>query len=406
MTMPLSGVRILDLGRTFAAPICTQMLADLGAEVLKVERLGRGDELRYYGPPFTQDEHGRDEPVSAYFLSANRNKKSLALDFTTAEGQAVIRDLASKSDICVENYKVGDLVRYGLDYASLSAVNPALIYCSITGFGQTGPYAKRPATDSVFQSMSGLMSVTGEPDGPPQKVGLVITDYITGLTAAIAIQAALRHREVNGGGGQHIDMALLDATVAAMSHRAVEHLMDGSIPQRMGTRTPGSAPAQTYACADGEINFQASAEPKFKVLCDLLGCPELVSDPRFATRADRVRNIDDLQVALEEKTKSWKSRDLYEALIAVGIICSPVYTMDQTFTDPQIQHRELAKRVPTPDGRSVPMVRNPIRFSRSPIERYDPPPAAIGQDDDMILRGVLGYDDTRITALRAAGAIG
>ena len=405
MTMPLTGIRILDLGRTFAAPICTQMLADLGAEVLKVERLGRGDELRYYGPPFTQDENGADEPVSAYFLSANRNKKSLALDFTTPEGQAVIRDLAAISDICVENYKVGDLARYGLDYAGLAAVNPALIYCSITGFGQTGPYSKRPATDSVFQSMSGLMSITGEPDGPPQKVGLVITDYITGLTAAIAIQAALRHREINGGSGQHIDMALLDSSIACTSHRAVEYLMSGEVPTRLGSRTAGSAPAQTFPCKDGEINFQASAEPKFLRLCEILGCPELPTDPRFLTRGERVRNVEALTALLEARTRLWEVKPLFDTLIEAEIICSPVYTIDQTFADPQVRHRELERHIPTPGGHSVPCIANPIRFSETPIERYEAPPAQIGEDDLDILQRVLGYDDARVAALREASAI-
>jgi crotonobetainyl-CoA:carnitine CoA-transferase CaiB-like acyl-CoA transferase len=401
--MPLHGVRILDLGRTFAAPICTQMLADLGAEVIKVERLGRGDEIRYYGPPFLKDEGGKDTPFSSYFISANRNKRSIAIDFTKTDGQQIIQDLARKCHVCVENYKVGDLARYGLDYPGLSAVNPEMIYCSITGFGQTGPYAARPATDSVFQAMSGLMSVTGEPDGDPQKVGLVITDLLAGLNAAIAIQAALRHREMGQGTGQHIDISLLDVAVSTMSHRAVEYMMSGEIPMRMGTRTAGSAPAQIYRCKDGEINFQASAEPKFETLCTLLNRKDLLADARFRTRAERVVNIDALQTELEFSLRDWTMRDLSEALIDSGIICSPVYTMDQALEDPQIQERRLAREVNTKYG-PAPIVANPIRMSGTPIETYDGPPD-IGQHTDEILRTVLLYDDTRISRLRSSGAI-
>lgn len=404
--MPLTGIRILDLGRTFAAPICTRMLADLGADVIKVERLGRGDEIRSYGPPFLNTPGGADQPVSASFISANRNKQSLALDFTRPEGQAVVRDLARISDVCIENFKVGDLARYGLDYAGLRAVNPDIGYCSITGFGQTGPYARRPGTDSAFQAMSGLMSVTGEPDAPPQKVGLFITDYVTGLTAAIAIQAALRHREVNGGGGQHIDLALLDSSVAALSHRVVEYFMTGITPPRLGTRTSGSAPAQNYRCRDGEINLQASAEPKFVTLCHVLDCTDLLQDPRFATRAERVRNVDALQARIEDKTTLWSSHDLYEALIGADIICAPIYTVDQAFADPHVLHRDLERRATSADGNPVRMVANPIRFSVSPIGRYDAPPVAIGEDDEAILRGLLGYDAARLASLRDAGAIG
>ncbi len=402
-TMPLTGVRILDLGRTFAAPICTQMLADLGAEVIKVERLGRGDEIRYYGPPFVQDEAGGDTAFSSYFLSANRNKRSIALDFTQPEGQAIIRDLARISDVCVENYKVGDLRRYGLDYQGLADVRPDIIYCSITGFGQTGPYATRGATDSVFQAMSGLMSVTGEPDRPPQKVGLVMTDMLAGLNAAIAIQAALRHREVNGGGGQHIDISLLDVAFATMSHRAVEYMMSGEVPQRMGTRTAGSAPAQIYRCKDGDINFQASAEPKFERLCEVLDRRDLLGDPRFASRAERVRNIDALQVTLEESLANWRSIDLYEKLVEADIICSPVYTVDQALADPQIQHRNLTRAVQTRFG-PAPVLANPLRFSETPVERYEAPPE-IGQHTNEVLAEVLGYPPERIAALRAHGAL-
>ncbi len=402
-TMPLTGVRVLDLGRVFAAPLCTQTLADLGADVIKVERPGRGDEMRYYGPPFAQDEDGNDLPMSSYYLAANRNKRSICVDFTTPEGQSVIRDLAAVSDVCVENYKVGDLARYGLDYAGLRAVNDQLIYCSITGFGQTGPYAERPATDSVFQAMSGLMSVTGEPDGPPQRAGIIVADIIAGTNAVAAILAALRHREINGGAGQHIDVALLDVAVASMSHRAIEYMLSGVVPHRLGTRQPGSAPAQVFRCKDGEINFQASADPKFRTLAKLLGRPEIAEDPRFVTRARRYENVDELQTTIEDILKDWTVRDLYEALIAAGLVASPVYSLDQTFRDPQVVHRGLQRTVA--DGAiDLPMLSHPIVYSETPVTRYDAP-RAIGSDTDAVLQSVLEYAPDRIAALRTSGVL-
>jgi crotonobetainyl-CoA:carnitine CoA-transferase CaiB-like acyl-CoA transferase len=401
---PLQGVRVIDLGRTFAAPYATQLLADLGAEVIKIERKGRGDEMRHYGPPFIRNAAGEDQPISSYFIGANRHKKSIEVDLTAPGGQQLVRDLAATGDIFVENFKVGDLARYGLDYAAIRQVNPGIIYCSVTGFGQTGPYAPRPGTDSVFQAMSGMMSITGEPGMPPTKIGLIISDLITGLYAANAIQAALRAREVVGAGGQHIDMSLLDVAVATMSHRAIDYLMSGEVPQPLGTSASGSAPAQTYACRDGKINIQASAEPKFATFCAIIGREDMLSDPRFATRAIRFANKDALEVEIEKSLADWALGDLYEALIAGDIICAPIYTVDQSFRDPQIVSRELVRRVTDAHGNDIPMIVNPIRLSQTPVREPAAPPV-LGEHRDEILRDILNYDDARIAALCAEGAI-
>ena len=402
--LPLQGGRVIDLGRTFAAPFATQMLADLGAEVIKLERKDRGDEMRYYGPPFIKDEEGEDLPISSYFIGANRHKKSIEVDLTKAGGRQLVRDLARVGDIFVENFKVGDLARHGLDYAAIREINPDIIYCSVTGFGQTGPYAPRPGTDSVFQAMSGMMSITGEPDQPPTKIGLIISDLITGLYASNAIQAALRAREMVGAGGQYIDMSLLDVAVATMSHRAIDYLMSGEIPQPLGTSASGSAPAQTYSCRNGRINIQASAEPKFEAFCKIIDRTDLLDDPRFATRAIRFANNDALEIEIETSLKNWALGDLYEALVAGDIICAPIYTVDQTFRDPQIVSRDLVRTVTDADGNRLPMIVNPIRMSETPVREPAAPPT-LGQHADEILRGILGYDEAQIASLRAEGAI-
>lgn len=400
---PLAGIRVVDLGRTFAAPFCTQMLADLGAEVIKLERKTRGDEMRHYGPPFVKDVDGSDMPLSSYFIGANRGKQSVEVDLTKPGGQRIVRDLAAISDVLVENFKVGDLSRYGLDYAGITQVAPDIIYCSITGFGQTGPYASRPGTDSVFQAMSGMMSITGEPGQPPTKIGLVISDLITGLYASNAIQAAIRVRE-QGGPGQHIDMALLDVAVASMSHRAIDYLMSGVVPGRLGTSASGSAPAQTFSCKDGLINIQASADEKFRIFCGVIDRPDLLADPRFQVRADRFINVAALEVEITRTLADWSLLPLYEALVAAQIICSPIYTVDQCFADPQVVSRQLARTVVDSGGVEVPMIANPIRFSETPIQDVTPPPR-LGENTDDVLQRVLGYSDGTMAALRAEGAI-
>ena len=384
---PLEGIRVVDMGRTFAAPFTTQMLADLGAEVIKLERKGRGDEMRYYGPPFLHDAGGNELPVSSYFIGANRGKKSVEVDLASPHDQQWIRELAAQSHVLVENFKVGDLARYGLDYTAIREVNPDIIYCSITGFGQTGPYAKRPGTDSVFQAMSGMMSITGEPDQPPTKIGLVISDFIAGLYAANAIQAAL-HFRAKGGPGQHIDISLLDCAIATMSHRAIDYLMSGEIPQRLGTSASGSAPAQTFRCKDGLINIQASAEEKFLIFCEVIGRTDLLDEPRFATRALRFANVALLEAQLEPTLLEWPLESLYETLVAAGIVCSPIYTVDQCFADPQVRHRDLVRTVTDRNGNRIPMLANPIRMSETEIGTYEAPPG-IGDHNALLAAGQL-----------------
>lgn len=401
--LPLSGIRVADLGRTFAAPFATQMLADLGAEVIKLERKTRGDEIRHYGPPFAKDADGSEMPVSSYFIGANRGKKSVEIDLTRPGAQQIVKDLAKSSHVLVENFKVGDLQRHGLDYGSIAKVNPDIIYCSITGFGQDGPYAPRPGTDSLFQSLSGLMSVTGEPDGPPSKIGVIISDLIAGLYAATAIQGAIRVRD-QGGPGQHIDISLLDCAVATMSHRAIDYLLSGEVPQRLGTGAAGSAPAQVFRCADGYINIQASAEEKYVAFCTLIDRPDLIENPMFASRALRYTNVASLQPEIERSLADWKLDDLYKALVGIGIISAPILNTAQSFEDPQVKFRAMAQTVIDSGGAEMPMLANPIRMSETKINACSPPPR-LGEHTDEVLSDVLGYDAAKITALRAEGAI-
>ena len=399
---PLSGVRILDLGRIVAAPFAAQLLGDLGAEVIKIERKGFGDDSRNYGPSFLND--GIGEPLSGFYMSFNRNKKSISVDIATPEGRQIVLDLAKSCDVLLENFKVGDLDRRGLSYADVAAVNPSIIYCSITGFGQTGPYAALPAVDMVFQAMSGLMSITGEADGPPQKVGIVVSDIICGLYAANAIQAALRARDRNAGKGDHIDMSLLDCMVAAMSHRAMDYFLIGQAPMRSGNVSKAVTPAQLFECSDGLLNVQAGTDGQFPLFCRAIGRPDMASDPRFRTSGDRRQNTAALldligEIFRQDRVSTWCAR-----LRAGGVICSPVYDMAATFTDPQVEARELRITMESVKGRRAPNVRNPIRFASQATERYEFPPD-IGQHTDEILGSMLGLSPDRIAELRAAGAI-
>jgi len=404
MTNSLNGLRVLDMGRVFAAPWCTQLLGDLGADIIKVERIGRGDEFRHYGPPFVKDSEGVETELSAQFAATNRNKRSITADITKPGAQEIIRRLAAVCDIAVENFKVGDLKRYGLDYESLKRENADLIYCSITGFGQDGPYAERPAYDTVFQCMSGIMSVTGAVDGPPQKVGTIIFDLIAGLYAANAIQAAVRHREVSGGGGQYIDLAMIDVSVATMSQRAMEYLCGGHLPQRLGNGSLGSAPAQLFDCKEGYIDVQAGQDQDFRALCNVLGRPELKDDPRFTIRANRFRNRVALSAILEPIFLTRTSSEWYEILVAGKIVASPVYTMDQTFNDPQVLHRQIRRDLDHPKVGKLPFIANPIRMSETPIEVYRRPPD-LGEHTDEVLTDLLGYSADEIAYLRSVGAI-
>jgi crotonobetainyl-CoA:carnitine CoA-transferase CaiB-like acyl-CoA transferase len=403
MSKSLTGIRVLELGRIVSAPWCGQTLADLGAEVIKVERPGRGDDLRGYGPSFARDASGNVTPESGHYLCSNRNKRSITVDLSKPEGQEIIRSLVRDADVLVENYKVGDLARYGLDYETLSRCHPQLVYCSITGYGQTGPYAKRPGYDAAFQGMSGMMAVTGDPEGEPQRVGVFIIDVMTGLYASVAILAALRHRD-SGGGGQYIDLALLDVGVAAMAARTIEWTLEGKIPERLGTKSPGSAPAQVFKCADGYLNIQAGAEPDYRKLCDVLGLPELKEDPRFSVRKDRVLNQHLLIPLLEEKIRQCTVRELGDELISRGLVASPIYRANEVVSDPQVVHRKLHFDVPHPTVGKAPLVASPMRMSKTPVDVYTAPPT-IGQHTDIILRERLGYSGDRIQELRRSGVI-
>lgn len=401
---PLENIVVLDLGRVVAAPVATQMLADFGATVIKVERPVTGDEVRNYGPPFLKDPQGNDSRESGYFLAYNRNKKSVTIDISKPEGQELIRQLARKADILVENYKVGDLKRYGLDYAALAEVNPGLIYCSVTGYGQDGPYADRPGLDSLFQARSGLMSVTGEADGEPVKVGVVIADMLTGYQAAFAIMAALRHREVNGGRGQHIDLALLDVAFASLSHRVMEHLVGGNVPQRMGNESVGTAPAGLYRCADGPLIITAGIETQFQKLVEVLGRPDLANDPRFSVRKQRIANKDELNAILNAELGKRRRDETIAALEAAGVMVAPINTVPEALEDPQLRHRGMVIETNHPFQDSLKLLANPIRMSDTPVTNYDAPPL-LGQHTDEILEEFLGVSAEQVSGFRDRGVI-
>ncbi len=404
---PLAGVRILDLSRVFAGPWSTQALADLGAEVIKVERPGRGDDARGLGPPFLPDRNGKDTAESAFYLSANRNKKSIALDLSEPRGQEIVRRFAAISDVVVENYKVGTLERYGLDYESLRKVNPSVVYCSITGFGQTGPHRHKPGYDTLFQAMGGVMSVTGEcdeaPGGGPMKVGIILADIMTGMYAAIGILGALRHRERTGT-GQHIDLSLMDAQTAALSHQAMYYLISGENPKRFGTSAPAVVPSQMFECADGFIVLVVGNDPQFRRFAEVLGHPEWGSDERFASNGLRVRNRAILVPLLEEIFRRFPKAHWLERLEAAGIASGPINEISDVFADPQVAARNMIVEVEHSSGTPLKMVANPLRMSATPLDRYEPPPC-LGQHTDELLSGVLGLDASEIEELLQAKVV-
>jgi crotonobetainyl-CoA:carnitine CoA-transferase CaiB-like acyl-CoA transferase len=403
-SQPLAGVRVLELGRLLAAPLAAQILGDLGAEVVKVERAGRGDDFRRYGPVFLKDADGQPTPESAGYISTNRNKRSVTVDFAKPEGREVILGLARRCDVFIENFKVGNLADYGLDYASVRRINPGVIYLSVTGFGQTGPYAARPGTDGAFQALSGLMSITGEPDGEPTRVGTFAVDYVTGVYGAVAVLAALRHRELNGGGGQAIDLALFDSAIAAMAPRSTEYLIGGPSPKRAGNRLAGAAPSQPYRCSDGYLQVQAAMEEHFRVLCDLIDRPALAEDPRFATLSARIANVEALAVELESVFETRSIGHWYDLLSEGGLIVAPIYDVAQCFDDPHVRSRGLRVTTPHELGVTVDLVASPMRFSATPIETYRAPPTQ-GEGVADVLAEWLGYTSEQVSDLRAIGAV-
>ena len=405
MTAPLSGLRVFDLTRILAGPTCTQLLGDLGADVIKIERPGQGDDTRKWGPPFVQDPNGEDTTESAYFLSSNRNKRSLALDISKPEGQALAKRLIGFCDILVENFKVGSLAKYGLGYDDLKAQFPGLIYCSITGFGQTGPYAPRAGYDYLAQGMGGIMSLTGEPEGEPIKVGVGIADIMCGMYASTAILAALHYRGMTGL-GQHIDLGLLDSQVAWLTYEGLNHLTSGEIPKRQGNEHPNIVPYKVLPCADGYFILAVGNDAQFQRFCDFAGCPELAEDPRFTTNANRVRNRAELYALLPEVTARKTQTEWVDGLADLAVPAGAVNNLAQVFEDPQIKAREMKISMPYPgsrDGR-VDLIGNPIKFSETPVEYRVAPPRS-GQDSDSVLRELLDIGPEECARLRGKGVI-
>ena len=370
MTSPLAGLKVIELARILAGPWAGQTLADLGAEVIKVESPA-GDDTRKWGPPFIERDGDR---TAAYFHGCNRGKASITCDFRTEEGQAQVRDLIRGADIVIENFKVGGLAKYGLDYDSLKEINPGLIYCSITGFGQDGPYAHRAGYDYIIQGMSGLMSITGEAERQPLKVGVAVTDVFTGVYAATAILAAVHQRHATGK-GQHIDMALLDVAVSVTANQAMNYLSTGVAPGRLGNFHPNLSPYQVFDCSDGFIIIATGNDGQYQRLCALLGCPELADDPRYLTNADRVSRQQEMSDALHVFTRGFTKADLLAACEAQGVPAGPINSMDEVFNDPQVQARGL--KVTLDD---VPGVRSPFRFSDAELALHRPSPK-LGEDD-------------------------
>jgi crotonobetainyl-CoA:carnitine CoA-transferase CaiB-like acyl-CoA transferase len=386
MSGPLKGIKVLDLTRVLAGPHATQILADLGAEVIKVERPESGDDTRGWGPPYVKDARGNDTSESTYFAGCNRGKKSIALDLADPAGQERVRRLAGECDVLVENYKVGDLVRYGLDYASLHKLYPALVYCSITGFGQTGPYAERAGYDPIAQAMSGLMSVTGEPEEmpgtKPQRVGVAVVDLMAGQYSVIGILAAILHRQQSGE-GQHIDIGLLDVGIGSMANIASAYLGAGVVSKRNGGQHPSVVPSQVFECADGYVIVAAANDAQFRKLCAVAGQPEVAQDERFSTNSARVRNRAFVAPVLEEMFKRRPVAYWQEELPRVGVSCGPIYSIDQVFEDPQVRAREMVVEVPYAPAGKLKMVRSPIRMSATPPACDLPPPLLNEHDNDV-----------------------
>jgi crotonobetainyl-CoA:carnitine CoA-transferase CaiB-like acyl-CoA transferase len=407
MAGPLSHIRVLDLSRVLAGPWASQNMADLGAEVIKIERPGTGDDSRAFGPPWVKDGAGRDTKDSAYYTSANRGKKSVTLNIAAPEGQAIARELAKSSDVLIENYKYGDLARYGLGCQQLHELNPRLIYCSVTGFGHTGPYRERPGYDFMIQGMGGMMSVTGEPDdapgGGPQRAGVPIADIITGMYASIAICAALAHRE-RSGKGQHLDLALLDSQIALLAYQNTNYFATGVPPKRIGNLHPNIVPYQPFRAADGDVILACGNDNLYRKFCEAAGCPELAGDPRFASNGKRVENRAELTRLLAAVFRKRTKREWLELLEAAGVPNGPINDVAQVFEEPQVKARGVRIALKHSAGAKLPLVASPMRFSATPLE-YRLAPPVLGEHTDEVLRGLLGKSAAEIARLRAAKVI-
>ncbi len=414
----LDGLRVLDLSRVLAGPWCTQILGDLGADVVKVERPPGGghpggDDTRGWGPPFLRDADGRETGEAAYFLGTNRNKRSITIDLAAPSGRDLVRALAREADVLVENYKVGEMARHGLDYAALSALNPRLVYCSITGYGQTGPYRERPGYDYAVQGLGGLMSVTGaspaeiadgEPGGGPQKVGVAVADLFTGLYATVGILAALRHRDAEGR-GQYLDMALLDTQVAMLANLGANYLVSGAVPQRVGNAHPNIVPYQVFEVADGHVILAVGNDGQFRKFCAAAGCTDLADDPRFASNADRVRHRAVLVPPIAAVMRTRTRAEWLGALEAAGVPCAPINALDQVFADPQVQARAMTETVTHPLAEALQLVASPLKLSATPPSTRRAPPL-LGEHGAQVLADWLGWDAARIAAACAEGALG
>jgi crotonobetainyl-CoA:carnitine CoA-transferase CaiB-like acyl-CoA transferase len=399
----LQGLRVLDMSRVLAAPLATQLLADLGAEVIKIERPGSGDESRTYGPPFLKDRDGHDTDTAAFYLACNRNKQSVTINHATPEGQALIRQLAAESDVLVENFKTGTLKKYGLDYDSLKQVNPRLIYLSVTGFGQTGPYAHKPGYDGIFQAMGGLMSVSGHPD-EPMKVGISMVDILTSFYAVVGILAALRHRDQDSGEGQYIDLSLLDCGLASLSHFAMNYLVSGQVPTRRGNGGFGGIPSQAFNCADKPLFIVAGNNKQFGAFCKVAGCMDIIEDPRFDSTANRIANREQLLPLLEKVFVTRPRDEWLDLLDAHGIPVSPVNELPEVFANPQIQQRGMLTETQHPLAGALKLLANPLNFSATPVSDYRSPPL-MGADTEAVLADKLGLTADALEALRGKGVI-
>jgi formyl-CoA transferase len=407
MAGPLSHIRVLDLSRVLAGPWCGQILADLGAEVIKIERPGTGDDSRAFGPPWLKGRDGKDTRESAYFASANRGKKSVTVNLSNAEGQNIVRGLARQSDVLIENYKVGDLARYGLGHGDVAKINPRIIYCSVTGFGQTGPYRERPGYDFMIQGMGGVMSITGErddlPGGGPQRVGIPIADIMTGMYATVAICAALAHREKSGT-GQHLDLALLDTQVGVLANQGMNYLATGEPPGRIGNAHPNIVPYQPFKTRDGDVILACGNDNLFTKFCEVAGSQHLARDPRFSTNSKRVENREAITRLLADIFAKRTTKEWCDALEAAGVPNGPINNLKQVFEEPQVAARGMRIELEHALAGRVPLIASPMKFSGTPLEHKVPPPA-LGQHTEEVLRGLLRMDDAAIARLRSEGVI-